>query len=202
MNIRRTAAATMAAAALVLAPTATGVADAAPGKGSSSQSKSQVKSQVKQVLKDISVKDRALVRVTGSRSLTRLADENEVVLVESIEADRAELADLKAEAAAADSTYDAKAVRTEVRGFRVEIYTQAVGIVRNAEKLAVEAAEDAEALELVDLALESALALNSHSAKADVQVAKDYLEQAEAELADVDEPVDPVDPVEPVEPTV
>lgn len=188
MNIRRTTAAAAVGAALLLAPVGTGVADAAP------HGKSQARSQVKQVLRDIAVKDKALARVEASRSLTRLADENESVLVESIESDRVELADLRAEAAAADTTYDARAIRSQVRAFRVEIYTQAVGVVRHAEKLGVEAEDDAEALAFVDLALEAALALHSHSPKADVRVAKDYLEQAEVELLDVDEPVDPLDP--------
>lgn len=189
IRIRRTAAATAAAAALILAPVSSGVADAAPhGKGAS-----QVKAQVKQVIKDITVKNKALARVAVSKSLTRLADENESVLADSIAADRAALADLRAEAAAADSTYEAKSVRKQVRAFRVEIYNQAFSIVRNAEGLTVEAADDAEALALVDLALESALALDSHSTKAELHAAKDYLDQAEAELLDVDEP--PVDPV-------
>lgn len=191
-RLRRTAAASAAAAALILAPVSAGVADAAPHGKSSSQVKAQVRSQVKQVLNDITVKNRALARVAVSRSLTRLGDDNETVLVESIQADRAALADLRAEAAAADSTYEAKSVRKQVRAFRVEIYTQAAGIVRHAEELGVEAADDAEALALVDLALETALALDSHSAKAELQAARAYLDQAEAELLDVDEPGDPI----------
>ncbi|WP_435771174.1 hypothetical protein [Nocardioides sp. SYSU DS0651] len=209
-RIRRTAAATVAATALVLAPTTAGIADAAPkhskaAKASKASKASKAKSQVRQVLQDITVKDRGLARIAVSRTVTRLSDDYEAVLVDSISFDRDDLAVLREEALAADSSYDARAVRTEIRAFRVEIYTQAAGIVREGEKLAVEAAEDAEALALVDLAIESALALNSHSPKSDVAAAKQYLEDAEAELLDVDDPVDPeeppVDSEDPVEPT-
>lgn len=191
-HVRRTALATLAAGALLLTPV--GAAHASHGKDGG-----HVRTQVKQVIKDITVKDKALARLEGSRRVTRLADENEAVLVDSIESDRAALADLRSAAAAADTTYDARAVRKEVRGYRVEVYVQAVSIVRHAEELSVEAADDAEALALVDLALDAALALDSHSAKAELRVAREYLDQAEAALDDSDDDGDETEePVEPV----
>jgi hypothetical protein len=198
-HIRRATAASFAAAALVLAPVSVDAADAAPKSAKSRV----VKTQIKQVVRDIVLKDRQLARVAVSRTVTRLADENESVLRASIGADRAELGGLRSEAAAADSTYDTRSVRRQVHAFRVEIYTQAAGIVREAEELSVLATEDYEALALVDLAIEAALALDSRSPRADVAVARGYLADAEAELQDVDEPVDPEtpeDPETPVEP--
>ncbi|MFC5729786.1 MULTISPECIES: hypothetical protein [Nocardioides] len=193
-HIRRATAATAAAAALVLAPVSLDAADAAPTTAKSRV----VKTQVKQLVRDIALKDRLLARVDASKTVTRLADENEGVLRESIASDRTELRELRAEAGAADSTRDTRSLRREVRSYRVEIYTQAAGIVRAAEELSVRAAEDEEALALIDIAIDAALALHAQSPKSDIAVARGHLADAETELEDSDDPVDPETPVEPV----
>lgn len=193
-HTRRAIAASFAAAALVLAPVSVDAADAAP----ETAKPRAVKTQIKQLVRDIAHKDRLLARVDASKTVARLGDENEVVLRESIAADRTELRDLRAEAGAADSTYDTKSVRRQVRSYRVETYTQAAGIVRAAEELSVRAAEDQEALAHIDLAIDAALALHAQSPRSDIAVARGHLADAEAELEDSDDPVDPETPVEPV----
>ncbi|MBM0124861.1 hypothetical protein [Pimelobacter simplex] len=192
--ISRTVAAGLAAA-VTLVPTATEAAGAVPHKPAGKPSP-VVKSQVRQLVKDIAGKDRALARVASSKAVSRLGDDNEAVLVAAIAGDRAELADLRAEATAADSTQDARAVRVEVRTYRVELYTQAAGVVRAAEALAVEAADDVEALTFVDLALGAALSVDSNGSgsKAVLKQARAHLESARAELETVDEPEVPVTP--------
>lgn len=182
IQVRRTTAAVIAAAAVAVAPVTVGVAEAKPS------TKSQVRSQVKQVVRDIAIKDRLLARTAISNRVTRLADDSEAVLRASIAEDRAALQDLRAEAREADSTYDARSVRRDLRSFRVELYTQAASVVREAEKLAVVAAEDLEALALIDLAVEQALTVDARSPRSALHAARDYLEQAEAELLEADEP--------------
>lgn len=185
----RTTAAALAAAVVTLAPATAGTAGAAP-HGPTGKPSATVKSQVRQLLKDIAGKDKALARVASSKAVTRLTDEDEAALVATILQDRAELAGLRAAASAADSTFDARAVRGLVRTYRVELLTQAAGVVRAAEVLGVAAVEDAEALALVDLALESALSVDSNSAgsKAALRQARAHLDAARTAWEDEDEP--------------
>ncbi|PVG82651.1 hypothetical protein DDE18_09760 [Nocardioides gansuensis] len=160
-----------AAGVALLAPTAAGhAAEAAP------------KAQTKQLVKDVAGKDKRLARLATSTKVTRLADENEQVLVANITEDRADLAELKTAAEAADSTYDAKAVRKDLRSFRVENYVLAANIVKQAEALADEAAADPEAAAAVDAAIDAALALTADSTKADVKAARVHLQTAHEEL--------------------
>jgi hypothetical protein len=193
--IVRTTAAGLAAAAITLALTATEAAGAAPHHPTGKPSPA-VKSQVRQLVRDIAVKDRALARVAVSKTLTRLGDEDEAVLVAAVAGDRAELADLRAEATAADSTQDARTVRAQVRAYRVELYLQAAGVVRAAESLAVEASEDEDALAFVELALDAALSVDSNGtgSRASLQQARVYLESARAQLEATDAPAVPVAP--------
>lgn len=197
-TLRRTSAAVAVSVALAIAPVAAPAEAGSPGKGGSAA----VKAQARAALKDIAVKDRALARVQRTKSLLRLADAHEVALVASIGDDRAELAELRAEASSSGTAAAARALRAEVRAFRVEVFTQAIGLVRRAEHLAIEAADDVEAGELVDLAVTSALVLDSHSTRAEVKAVRGLLDQAEAELLedDPEEPVDPEDPEDPVDP--
>jgi peptidoglycan hydrolase-like protein with peptidoglycan-binding domain len=217
-RIRRTAVAVTAAAAVALGPLAVGTADARPpaaaakvkaakakaGKVKAAKAKAAkakanaalAKAQVKQLVHDVFVKDRALANVTTSATVVGLLDDHEAVLLGSIATDRLALATIRDAGVADPAT--APATRTAVRAFRVEVYVQAAGIVRDAEALTVAAAENAEALALVDLALQSALVLHARSPKADVEAARALLDEAEALLVPAEEPVEePVD--EPVE---
>lgn len=182
-RLRHSAVATLVAASIAVSPALATTASAEP---------EGVRSQVRQLIKDIDGKDRRLDRISGASRTTRLADDHEAVLVDSITADRADLATLRAEAEAADSTYDARAVRRQLRTFRVENYGLATNIVRRAEQLTVAAAADPAALALVDAGLAAALALTADSTKADVRAARQHLAAAQAALdGDVDDPADP-----------
>lgn len=158
-RFHRTAAAVVAAMALTAAPALTQTATA--------QSEG-VSSQVKQLVRDIDGKDRRLARLMTAPRTTRLADVDEAVLVAAMTADRGDLAALKAEAQAADSTYDARAVRRELRKFRVENYVLATNLARRAEKLSAAAIDDPEALAYAVAALAGALALTADSTRADI----------------------------------
>lgn len=160
-----------AASAALLAPTANAQAAEAVSK-----------SQTKQLVKDVAGKDKRLARLATSTKVTRLADENEQVLVANIADDRADLAALKAAAESADSTYDAKSVRKDLRSVRVQNYVLAANIVKQAERLAEEAAADPEAAAAVDAALDAALALTADSTKAEVKAARAHLQDAHEEL--------------------
>lgn len=214
-RIRRTATAVAAAAALALSPVAVGSADAKPpaksakatksakalkaakakasktAKGKSAKAKANAaaaKAQVKQLINDVAVRDRALAQVKVSATMVGLPDDHEAVLVASIEADRLALAAIRDAGVANPAT--APTARVEVRSFRVEVYTQAAGIVRDAVELAPLVVDDVEVAALVDLALQSALLFTSLSPKTDVEAARQLLVDAAATLVPVDE--DPV----------
>ncbi len=138
--------------------------------------------QSKQLLKDVAVKDKRLARLAASQAITRLGDESEAALVVNIDEARATLAEIKAAVEAAGSTVDTKAVRKELRSFRVENFQLVVNILKQAEGLADEAATDAEAHAFVGQAEAAALEIGATSTKADLRAVRDLLNAARAEL--------------------
>lgn len=191
---RRTAAAAAAAFALT---SVAGAAQAAPPAGPPADDDRPGKSQVKQLLKDISVKNNRLNRIEGSHKLARLFVEHQATVVGNIDADQLDLATLAEQVNAADSTVDIRAARRELRDFRVENYTLAITIIRSAEQLVDDVAEDAEAQVELDEAFAAALAITADSTKADVRAARTALNEVYAEIEDVEEPVEPEEPTEP-----
>ena len=138
------------------------------------------------------MKDARLERLSTADRTTVLADEHEAVVVANIGADRAALATLRSEAEAADSTLDTRAVRTELRDFRVVNYVLSTNILRQAEDIADEAAADPEAVAHLDEAVTAALAITAESTKSDVREAREHLRLAKNEL-DEDEVEDEVE---------
>ncbi len=175
---RRTAAA--AAAAVALATVASSAAQAASPADDDRPSKSQVK----QLLKDIAGKNKRLTKIEGSHKLVRLDVEHQATVVGNIDADQLDLASLVEQVNAADSTVDVRAARRELHRFRVENYTLAITIVRGAERLVDDVAEDAEAQVQLDEAFAAALAITADSTKADVRAARAALEEVRAEPED------------------
>lgn len=178
-TFRRTAAA--AAAAIALTSVA-GAAEAAKPAGDDRPNKTQAK----QLLKDIARKNTHLNRVEGSHQLARLSVEHQATVLSNIDADQLDLATLVEAVNAADSTVDIRAARRELHSFRVENYTNAVNIVREAEQLVDDAAADPEAQVELDEAFAAALAITADSSKAEVEAARVALEEVYTELADVD----------------
>ncbi|MFM6852121.1 MAG: hypothetical protein ACKOVB_23765 [Terrabacter sp.] len=169
----RLAAALVAAAALA-APAASAAAQAAPAPA--------VKGQAKQLLKDIAGKDARLARLATSDAVTRLADDTEAELVANIGDARAALGEVRTSVEAADSTVDTRAVRKELRGFRVENFRIVATILAKAERLEDAAAADAVAAEHLAAAEAAALAITADSTKADIRAARTHLQDAQAEL--------------------
>jgi hypothetical protein len=141
-------------------------------------------SQTKQLVRTISVKDARLERLSTADRTTVLADEHEATVVSSIGADRAALATLRSQAEAADSTLDTRAVRAELRDFRVVNYVLSGNILRQAEEIADEAAADPEAAAHLAEAVTAALAITAESTKSDVRDAREHLRLAKNELED------------------
>ncbi|QBX54174.1 hypothetical protein EXE58_00930 [Nocardioides seonyuensis] len=184
--------ATAAATAALVAPAAvTASATAAPHEHKDKPAKTDkpakgtVKSQAKQLLKDVAGKDKRLTRLAESNAVARLADETEAALVANITDAQTALTDVKTAVEAADSTVDTRAVRKELRSFRVVNFRLAVNILKQAENLAEEAATDPEATAALDAAETAALALTATSTKADVKAARAHLELAHTELEEV-----------------
>jgi hypothetical protein len=174
MNIRHviaTALTTLAVAAPSAAlSTAVAAGDHAP------------EAQTKQLLKDIAGKDKRLARLAEGNAVDRLADDTQAELVANITEARADLAEIRTAAEAADSTLDTRAARKELHAFRVENFGQVVSILRRAEGLSEAAATDAEAQAHLAAAEDAALAITATSSKADVRAAREHLGEARTEL--------------------
>lgn len=182
--------ATAAATAALVAPAAvTASATAAPhehkdkpAKTKDDAAKGTVKSQTKQLLKDVAGRDKRLARLAESNAVARLADETETQLVANIAAAQTALTDVRTAVEAADSTVDTRAIRKELRSFRVVNFRLALNILKQAENLAEEAAADPEATAALDAAEAAALLITATSSKADVKAARAHLELAHSEL--------------------
>ena len=185
---RRTIAAGIAALTLTTPVALSTAASAAADEDSAATTKSPTK----QLVRTITVKDARLERLSTADRTTVLADEHEAVVVSNIGADRAALATLRSEAEAADSTLDTRAVRTELRDFRVVNYVLSTNILRQAEAIADEAAADPEAVAHLDEAVTAALDITAASTKSDVREARAHLRLAKNEL-DEDEVEDEVE---------
>lgn len=180
---RRTLAAGIAALALTTPVAMSTAAVAAPGeKPATTKQAPTKKAQTKQLIKTISVKDAQLERLVTADRTTVLADDHEATVVANIGDDREALAALKAEAEAADSTLDTRAVRADLRDFRVVNYVLSGNILRQAEAIEDEAAADPEATMHLDEAIAAALAITAESTKSDVRDARAHLRLAKGEL--------------------
>jgi len=187
INTRRTAIASAAAAAVFFAPAAAEAAkpDHVPGSQGG-------KSQLRQLLKDIDGMDARLERIASSKSMTKLADVHESVLVANTVADRAELAAFAA-AAQADPAYDTRGARKELRELRGQNYQIAISIVRGVERATEDATAVPEAAAELVLALEAALAARDETDKDVLKAAREHLSTALDMLddeADADEDED------------
>ncbi|WP_299924329.1 hypothetical protein [uncultured Nocardioides sp.] len=92
------------------------------------------------------------------------------------------LADLRTSVEAADSTVDTRAVRKELRSFRVENFRIVVNVVRKVEGLEEAAAADAEAVTHLAAAEAAALEITATSTKADLRAVREHVKAAQAEL--------------------
>lgn len=177
-SLRRTAAAVIAAAALATAPLAH--AEAAPHAkphGSSSHGSShRDAAQVRATVKQVAVKDRALARVAASKAITTLPEEQSGVLADSVAADRAALAELRAAVTARTTT--PRAARAVLKSYRVENYLQAVAVLRDAAELTELAVDLPEVLDLVDGAVETVLAVTATGGRTVLKAARADLEEA------------------------
>ena len=180
MTRTRRIVATLVATAALAAPTTVSMsAEATPAPDKT------VKAQTKQLLKDVAGKDKRLARLAASHAVTALADDTEAQLVANVTEARDALADVGTAAEAADSTIDTRAVRKELRSFRVENFRLVVNVLRQVENLTDDAAADPEALVFLDEAEAAALELGATSTKSDVRAVRALLQSATSELETV-----------------
>jgi len=173
---------TLAAGIAALALTTPVALSTAAAAAAAEEPAATTKSQTKQLVRTISVKDARLERLSTADRTTVLADEHEATAVSSIGADREALATLRSAAEAADSTLDTRAVRAELRDFRVVNYVLSGNILRQAEAIEADAAADPEAAAHLDEAVAAALAITAESTKSDVRDARAHLRLAKDEL--------------------
>ncbi|WP_107704884.1 hypothetical protein [Nocardioides allogilvus] len=193
IRTRRLTATLVATAALAVPTAALPTAVAADGQATTaSDAKAAPKAQTKQLLKDIAGKDKRLARLAESNAVAGLADDTEGALVANLGAAQEDLAGIKTSVEAADTTFDTRAARKELRSFRVVNFRLALNVLKQAEGLAEAAAADPEAVEHLALAEEAALAITATSTKADIKAARAHLQEARAEL----EPTEDTEPTE------
>ena len=205
---RRTLAAVIAALALTvpvaMGTSATGTSDdkhgsakapkaPKPSKAAKAPKPSEASKapKTKQLLKAIDVRDAKLERLTTAERTSALSDDVEALLIANIDADRAILTTLRADAEAVGSTLDVKAVRKDLHDFRVVNYVLAGNILRKAEQLETELAADPTAAAHLAEAVDAALEITAESTKDDVRDAREHLRLATHE-ADEDEAPAPV----------
>ena len=179
-NTRRITATALATAALVAPSALASTAVAAPDKPT--KPAKTVKAQTKQLLKDIAGKDKRLARLSTSNAVEALADDTEVEVVANVTDAQTALAELKTTVEAADSTVDTRAVRKELRSFRVENFRIVVTIVKMVEGLEEAAAADPEAVTHLAAGEAAALEITATSTKADLRAAREHVKAAQAEL--------------------
>lgn len=186
-NARRITATLVAAAALAAPSTLAATAHAAPAepsktKPTKTKPAKPLKAQTKQLLKDVAGKDKRLTRLSTSTAVTRLADDTEAELVANIADARTALDEIRTAVEAADSTVDTRAVRKDLRSFRVENFRIVVNVLKQAEGLEEAAASDPEAVTHLDAAEAAALEIEVTSTKADIRAVREHLKAARAEL--------------------
>lgn len=161
----------LVAAAAMVAPSALITAEAAPPTTTAT-------GQAKQLLKDIAGKDARLARLSSSNALTRLGEGYRTPLLENIGDAQGTLGDLKA-SVEVDSTLDTRAMRKELRSFRVENFRIVVNVLRQAEDLAETGAADPGTLAAVETA---ALEIDATSTKAEIRAVRDQIKAAQDEV--------------------
>lgn len=163
----------LVAAAAMVAPSTLTTAEAAPPTAHSA-------GQSKQLLKDIAGKDARLTRLAGSNAVARLSEGHRTPLLENIGEARTTLDGLKV-SVETDSTLDTRAMRKELRSFRVENFRIVVNVLRKAEDIGETGAADPETLDAVTTA---ALDIDADSTKAEIRAVRDQIKAVRDESED------------------
>ncbi len=103
----------------------------------------------RQLLHEIATLDARLVRVSRDTRTAGLGADDRAAILANVAADRAALADLRAAAAAADSTLDVRSVTRGLHSLHPEVYAQVLAALRRAASLRVTVAETGTALDAV-----------------------------------------------------
>lgn len=160
----------LVAAAALIAPSALITAEAAAPTTPST-------GQAKQLLKDIAGKDARLSRLSSSNALVRLSEGYRTPLLANIGDAQGSLDDLRA-SVVADSTLDTRALRKELRSFRVENFRIVINVLRQAEGIDETGAADPGTLAAVETA---ALEIDATSTKAEIRAVRDQIKAAQDE---------------------
>jgi hypothetical protein len=142
------------------------------------------KSDVRKVLRDIDRATRKLDHAVRASRIDGLDQETQDALLANVETDKAVLAGQATTVSTAGDTTDLRQARRDVRALRAENYVLAVNVLRQSARVGEAAADNAEALALVDSAVVKALAVTASSTKADVKAARADLVAAKALLDD------------------
>lgn len=143
----------------------------------------------RRLAKEAARKDAYLGRLARSNKVERLEDTVEAAVLENIAADRAQLGELKAQAA----TTDVKELKAELRGFRPEVYHTIVNQLRLSTGLQKAIAEmaDAGALSAESDGLMALVELlstyDAETARADLRAAQKVLSSAKEAVETADD---------------
>jgi len=170
-----------------------GQAAHAAGHGKAGVAKSDARKVLRDIARVTAKLDRAVrpARIDGLDE--GLAVGTQDALLANVEADKAGLATLATTVSTAGDTTDLRQARRDLRDLREENYVLVVNVLRHAAHVKEAAADDAEALALVDSAVAKALLVTAASTKADVKAARADLVAAQALLdddADADDDAD------------
>jgi hypothetical protein len=198
-RVRRTtvAIAAIAAAGLVPALGSTAMAAGHGGQGHAAHGQSGASgsggshghavagggAQTRQLHHQISVLDKRLVRLEGSRAFKALDDATEQAVSANIDNDRAVLATLDASVDAM-SRADAQAARRQLRGFHVDNYVRVVAVLRHAEAIAAGAATVPAAQTALQQAIDAALGVTATSPRSATRDAQAALDDADQDIDD------------------
>ena len=136
------------------------------------------------MLRDIDRVTRKLDRAVRSSRIDGFAQDTQDALRANVGADKGTLEGFATKVTTAGDTSDLRQVRRDVRDLRAENYVLVVDVLRHADHLREAATDNAEALDLVDGAIEKALAVTATSSKSDVKAARAGLAAAQALLED------------------
>lgn len=142
----------------------------------------------RRLAKQAARKDAYLGRLERSNKVERLEDTAEAAVLANIAEDRTQLGDLKAPAA----TSDVKELRTEIRGFRPEVYHTIINQLRLATRMQKNIAASAEAATLT-AQTDQLTALLALLATYDAETARADLRAAQKVLSSVQEAVESAD---------
>ena len=143
----------------------------------------------RRLAKEAARKDAYLGRLARSNKVERLEDTVESAVLENIAEDRAQLGELKAQAA----TTDVKELKAELRGFRPEVYHTIVNQLRLSTRLQKAIAEmtDAGALSAESDGLTALVGLlstyDAETARADLRAAQKVLSSVKEAVGAADE---------------